>query len=236
MSQTWLGALNQYNYPVDLSHFSNAKNYDGYFNQNIAGDRCSTIAFENYFRKNNCNIETWHEVVFWKMYSQGGRREIRTQQIIQQTRNFSGEQLTAAVKDFISDANRNTFKNIQKMLVRGINIAVVATFPAFVDPFKFPMVDTRVAKWVNSEAERFNSTNLGEAKLIKAQGGKNKPTPLTLYDFDFYLNWILWTREMASKLSKLTAMEWRARDVEMAVFTAWGNRGEPHPKIWLASV
>ncbi|GAJ05736.1 unnamed protein product, partial [marine sediment metagenome] len=46
-----------------------------------------------------------------------------------------------------------------------------------------------------------------------------------MVDFDFYLHWVYWARHTAKKLSQQTEMKWRARDVEMAVFTAWGDKG-----------
>jgi len=39
--------------------------------------------------------------------------------------------------------------------------------------------------------------------------------------------------ELATKLSELTDMKWRARDVEMAAFTAWGDRDDDHPRFVL---
>ena len=42
-------------------------------------------------------------------------------------------------------------------------------------------------------------------------------------DFPNYLNWVNWCQEVAQVLTELTSKQWRARDVEMAVFTAQRN-------------
>jgi hypothetical protein len=77
------------------------------------------------------------------------------------------------------------------------------------------MVDNQVAKWVNNNFERHNFSK------------KNKLTPFhmnytSLRDNDFgnYLNWISWCKEMSYLLTEKTELEWRSRDVEMAVFTS----------------
>ena len=82
MPQTWVNALNLYNYPVNLGNYVNAANFRGFFNLNIVGDRNSTIAFENHFRERaGIHTEVYYELTFWKMFSQGGRANIRTDEV-----------------------------------------------------------------------------------------------------------------------------------------------------------
>jgi hypothetical protein len=87
------------------------------------------------------------------------------------------------------------------------------TFPALAYPEKFPMVDKQIAKWVNLNGANHN-ININ-FKLI--------PTSLRENDFDNYLNWVAWCREISATLIKRTTIKWRPRDVEMAVFTAHRN-------------
>jgi len=49
-------------------------------------------------------------------------------------------------------------------------------------------------------------------------------TSLRDNDFTNYLHWIAWCRECAQELTDITETRWRARDVEMAVFTAQRDR------------
>lgn len=74
-------------------------------------------------------------------------------------------------------------------------------------------------KWVNANLTEHNETC--ENKLTRF---KMNSTTLRDNDFPNYLNWINWCREMAHKLSRVIKEEWRARDVEMAVFTAQRNK------------
>jgi len=237
MPQTWIDALKQYNYPVNLAEYKYANNFKRFFKQKIQGDRNSTINFENYFRSNIQEIEVWCEVVFWKLYSWKGIRDENTKKCwdFWTMKKITGEKLYKAAKNFINNMNRDSFNEYRKLwpFYSTRTIAVLATPISFLEPDNFPMVDTRIAKWVNFELNRFNKGNLQGPQLIKSRYGQNKSTVLTMADFDFYLRWICWTRHMAKKLSKQTKMKWRARDVEMAVFTAWGEKRHPHPRLSL---
>jgi len=237
MPQTWIYALKQYNYPVNLAENKYANNFQRFFKQQIQGDRNSTIDFENYFRSNTQEIGTWCEVVFWKLYSQKGRRDENTKKCwdFWTREKITGKKLYKAAKIFINTMDRSSFNEYRKLwpFYSSRTIATLATPISFLEPDNFPMVDTRIAKWVDSQFDRFNKGDPEGPQLIKSQYGQNKSTVLTMADFDFYLHWIYWTRHMAKKLSKQTEMKWRARDVEMAVFTAWGDKGCPHPRLSL---
>jgi hypothetical protein len=238
MTGSWLLALNEYRYPVFLKDFRNALRYPPYFNQSISGDRDSTISFESYFRTTAGKIEPWYEVVFWKLYSQKRIAQQKTEDIIRQLSmhpKVEPEDLLESVEKFIASESRNDFNAFRQLFrFRSNAIAVVATFPAFFRPEKFPMVDTRVAKWVNMHCRKFNAANPDGPQLIPSEYGNNSyATVLTMNDYSFYLRWIHWTRYAAERLTSSTGKSWRPRDVEMAVFTAWGDRGNKHPVIHL---
>lgn len=237
MPESWLRALNDYYYPVNLNHYWNANRYPDYFNRIISGNRVSTIEFEAYFRGNCQKIEVWYEVVFWKMYSQSGRRDEITLNFIKNISTnsaSSGEMLHSYLQQFIRSPSIGNFEKFRKSLgFRSNVIATAATFPAFLNPEMFPMVDTRVAKWVNSQLRIHNQRNRNGPQLVPSVFGRTGATVLTMNDFDFYIHWIEWTRHMATKLAESTGVHWRARDVEMAVFTAWGDRGCKHPFLKL---
>jgi hypothetical protein len=238
MSKSWLYALQQYRYPVCLKDFRRALTYPAFFTQCISGNRDSTILFENYFRMSATKIEPWFEVVFWKLYSQPRISDQKTDDIIRQlkmVREIEPAQLLEKANNFMNSEAREDFDAFRQLFRFKSNvIAVVATFPAFLHPDQFPMVDTRVAKWVNIHYKMFNSANPDAPQLVPSEYGYNhSATVLTMNDFSFYIRWIYWTRYVAKKLSAVTDTPWRSRDVEMAVFTAWGDRGSHHPVIQL---
>jgi len=62
---TWINALNNYSYPVQLNCYKYHHKFPEFFTQEITGDRDSTIQFENNFRINANNvIEVYFEVIF----------------------------------------------------------------------------------------------------------------------------------------------------------------------------
>ena len=84
-------------------------------------------------------------------------------------------------------------------------VATSATFPAFLRPDLFPMVDTQVTKWVeNNPWIGMVAPRLGKAEVLHEK------------HWDYIWAWIQWCRETAIKLGP----DWTPRDVEMAVFTA----------------
>jgi hypothetical protein len=240
MPQTWIKARNQYKYPVKLVDYQYANDFEEFFKQEILGDRDSTIAFEDYFRLNAQKIEVWCEVVFWKLYSQKNHRDTNTKKCLNSwTKNkVTGEDLYKAANNFILNERKDSFNEYRELwpFYKSRVIAVLATHISFLAPDRFPMVDTRIAKWVNSQLDRFNKRDPNGPRLIKSRYGQTKFTVLTMADFDFYSHWICWTRHTANKLSQQTEMKWRARDVEMAVFTAWGDKKCSHPRLHLDSI
>ena len=163
------------------------------------------IFFENYFRMNATKIEPWFEVVFWKLYSQPRISDQKTEDIIRQlkmVREIEPSRLLEKAHNFMNSETREDFDSFRQLFRFKSNvIAVVATFPAFLCPDKFPMVDTRVAKWVNMHYKMFNSANPEAPQLIPSEYGNNhSATVLTMNDFSFYHRWIHWTRYVAKKL------------------------------------
>jgi hypothetical protein len=232
MPDSWTRALNLYCYPVDLGCYQRRHEFPGFFEILIPGDRNSTIAFENHFRESALkNIAAYFEVVFWKLFSQPGRRQRSTDRIVSYVleRNIQPSDLWNAVMNFVENQSISNLRDIREMLGITANVlAIPLTFPALVCPEKIPMIDNQVAKWVNLHgAEHSVNTNNNLTNFILNQ------TSLRKNDFDNYLNWIAWCRENSVMLTKVTNNNWRARDVEMAVFTAQRNNLllNPLPKI-----
>lgn len=223
MPHTWVKALESYNYPVYLNRYQRAKQFPGFFNKIIIGDRETTIEFENYFQRMAPNhIEVYFEVVYWKLYSQPNTRNRITNKVVEniQIQKVKPGELWDAIQTFIAYPTISNLQRIRNLLgFKTPVLAVVLTLVSFANPEKFPMIDNRVADWVNSNLDFHNKNR--KNKLTKFN---KKYTSLQEDDFNNYLNWVEWCREVAEVLTILTKMNWRARDVEMAVFTAQRNK------------
>jgi len=229
--EQWLEALNGYHYDIDLRLFAARSRYPTYFVDYIEGTRDATKRFEDHFSLlSRGNLEGWFEVVFWKMFSQKGRRDQKTLQIIE---NIEGsgvlaEDLHRNCSAYILHPSRSSLQALVELLWgKGSRaVAVACVFPAFIAPDQFPMVDTRVAKWVNACLAYQNASDGKGPQLAAPEYPGNGATVLTLSDWPFIESWIHWCRHTARRLTSCSDLNWRARDVEMAIFRAWGNPDE----------
>lgn len=222
MPTSWREALDDYSYPVNLEDYKRAPQFHSFFNQNISGDRNSTIAFENHYQANApYNIEVFFEVVYWKLYSQASRRDIGTSRIVDfvQTHGITPNQLWNIIQQFVISPSKNNLKKIRDTIgLRSPVLAVPLTLVALANPQKFPMIDNQVAKWVNYNLSHHNINRKNNLSSFN-----KKYTSLQDDDYSNYLNWVAWCQEIAQVLTRLTKSNWRPRDVEMAVFTAQRN-------------
>lgn len=221
-TNSWMAALSDYSYPVKLSCYEHANRFPNYFNTDIRGDRASTIDFENFFRENaQRSIEVYFEAVFWKLYSQPNNRQKGTDRIVNYMirEKIDSESVYNAVRHFVDVPSIRNLQIIRDLMgIKTDVLAVPLTFPAFLNPENYPMVDNVVAKWVNANFTEHNKNR--RAKLTPFALGY---TSLRDNDFRNYLNWVGWCNEVSSVLTDKTGGRWRARDVEMAVFTARRN-------------
>jgi hypothetical protein len=134
-------------------------------------------------------------------------------------RNTQPITLRAAIDNFVLEPNVKNLQAIRKLLgIKTDVLAVALTFPAFLNPEKYPMVDNVVARWINRNyAEHSRNT---KNKLTQFVSPTYNYTSLRDIDFPNYMNWVNWCNEMANILTNKTTIKWRARDAEMAVFTA----------------
>lgn len=240
MPHTWLSALESYWYPVDTTEyrgaFAGTALVSNAFDYSVVGDRESTIVFEKRFRKRaEESLPHWYEVVYWKMYSQIGRRDEDTDAVIEQMSDrVTATHLYRVARNFVEKPSRQNFNDFRKLFFfRSTSIATVATFPAFLSPERFPMVDTRIAKWAMSQSDTHNALAPHGAPCLESPTsfGCTSATVLTMADWSFYCSWISWTRAMAKHLSHRTQVTWRPQDVEMAAFTAWGDHHDRRRKL-----
>lgn len=222
MPHTWKDALSKYRYPVRLAAFEDPHIDRGWFECDTgSGDQSRTMEFEERFRKlAPDHLEAWYEVVFWKMYSQTGRRDRITREAIANIKKsgLTPGDLSDLCQNYVGKPSSRSFKDFQKYIF-GSGVAIALTFPAFICPERFPMVDSRIANWAKENSHKhIYKLRHGNAML---------PTSSNIKSIDkFVLPWCEWCQFTASILSQRTGEHWRARDVEMAVFTAQG-RGLP---------
>jgi len=233
---TWEEALMQFRWPMNFADFKDAHWFPGWFSFDISiGDRCQTMKFEAHFREHaQEDLEVWLEVVFWKLYA---IRFAANRTTLAVAKHFydnaiSEDSLWLACEHYINEPSIATFDRFRRRFgFRQQVIAVAATFPAFIAPTSYPMVDTRIAKWVAKFMHAHNKVDLSCPQLTKPRfSGKGV---LMMTDYPFMRDWTRWCIHTARKLTKLTPRNWRARDVEMAVFCAYGNKGDPHPTLHL---
>lgn len=242
MDSGWTIAFNEYRYPFDLQRYDGAAEHPGWFvRASLSGDPLETKAFEDYFRAHaRDSLEPWFEVVYWKVYNQPLARNKTTRAVIRRLRlqSVSPTLLWDRCNRFVDNPTRDNFEAFRVLLVATNALAVAATFPAFIDPVRFPMVDRRVARWVATYASQHNASDPEAPRLLTPETPVllDKAAVLTMRDFHFYQQWIHWCRYTARKLGEITGQPWRARDVEMAVFCAWGRSTDKRlrePPIYL---
>jgi hypothetical protein len=222
--KAWLDVLNDYEYKVDFAKFRCGFRSECGFSEYLLqtsldpGNREQTTNFETLFRnKAQSSLEAWYAIIFWKMYSQRGRANIRTCAAIQRInrQNHNATQLWTACSRFVNTGTVEIFQVLQRMVISGKNLPMVATFPAFMAPERFPMVDSRIAVWVNNYLNRYTQdAGIYGSRLLRICN----PKSITIYNWKFYDSWIRWCREAAKVLTRRTVQNWRARDVEMAAF------------------
>jgi hypothetical protein len=115
---------------------------------------------------------------------------------------------------------------------RGSGIAVCATFPAFIAPDQFPMVDRQIAKWVvNNAVSQNRGSHCSQCGVFlhPPRPFDQRKDVLKLSHYPFIESWIAWCGCQARRLTELSRRYCRARHVEMAIFTA--QRLDPQLKL-----
>lgn len=223
-SNKWAQALANYCYRVDIRVSTHEVPPCPSLIIKEKGDREATIALEDWFRA-NCehSLEPWLVVAYWKNGSQGGR----ARKVVDGLRKHFSEvatqpsQLFDGMIAFVESQSKSTFVTFRNLLFpRSRSLATAWTFVSFYRPMQFPMVDTRIAKWVLRNKRAIESKS-GQVVLPKYPD--NGSTVLTLSDFQFVEWWSTWCRNQAKYLSANSRLDWRARDVEMAVYSDPAN-------------
>jgi len=205
--EAWKRAREAYAWRVDLGNFNNAAKYPGFFDRVI--DLEATREFEDAFRASltpQGHFERAGELVFWKTF--GNSPHTRAKAVLARLGAGHWEEFVEAVTAIGSDPSWERFRKLVDASGMKQPFAVPVTFLAFYDPLKFPMADRKIAEWWN---RRFS----GEPQF-KMTG---KIIGFHRRSWDAYLAWTDFCRRQAAELTAFGEMHWRARDVEMAVWT-----------------
>lgn len=226
-ARRWQDSLARYSYPINTTsallfglHF---RLQDRWFNFQLKlGDRDQTMRFEARFREfGPQHIEAWYEVIFWKLASTGRRGGYLAKRMIEDLRqvNHRAPEMWSACADFVESGRRKPFEHLQSQLfVTSGAIPVAATFPAFMRPDRFPMVDRWIAKWVVRYLDKYPNEASGLDAPSESYMRHKRTTLMVSGDWYFYSAWIEWCTAAAHVLATSTGTQWRARDVEMAAF------------------
>ena len=146
----------------------------------------------------------------------GTRVELRVEFRVQ---GAAPADLWSSCANYIANPNLASFRAFRCKLFKQPVVATAATFPAFICPDRFPMVDTQITRWAseNSGAHRYSGVGGPDLECVPAL---RPGAVLRERDWRFVESWIAWCQFTAGILSQRTARPWRARDVEMAVFSA----------------
>ena len=163
--------------------------------------REATLAFQDAFRRQAAtNIKAWFEVVRWKSPRSAGRT------ISHITRSgIKPNELHDLCEIYVQCPTLGNFQEFRRCIAKTDVVATAATFPAFLRPDLFPMVDTQTALWA------------GQNRWARI-AGVSKTGQGVLYErhWEYVKSWIQW----CYKTAELLGSDWTPRDVEMAVFTA----------------
>lgn len=143
-------------------------------------------------------------MVYWKLYSQRLVRKGTTRSLFNRfiDRGVGAGTLNQAMIAYLADPTRGSFVALRDLFgFRTSVIAFVAPFSALQNPTAHSMVDTRIAKWVNTCRERHNGADPNGPQLSNFL---LTGTALTMAAFDAFQDWRRWCVNTLGKLSART--------------------------------
>jgi hypothetical protein len=205
--EAWRSARDSYVYEVDLRRFKDAAKHPGFFDRQIRTDQIEK--FESSFRfalVPDGRVERAAEVAYWKNAKNYKARDLM------EWINGSSDWLrfTEAIHKLAHSPTWEQFQRLVGACGQTSGFATPLTFLSFYDPMWFPMVDRRTGTWWSAKQPGSPgfTWNRDRTVISPAKGS-----------WQAYLAWTEFCRRHAAELTAFGGMHWRARDVEMAVWT-----------------
>lgn len=210
--EAWKAARDRFEWQIDLSKFKDAKKHPGFFNRVIESGQI--VQFEDRFRASlttTGRVESAAEVAYWKNGKNHKGRDRITRDLMQWiNRPEHWMKFVEALRELAVAPSWKSFQNFIGSNGQVAAFAVPLTFLSFYDPVRFPMVDKRVGEWWT---KRFP-----HEPQFTWDTKRTRITP-SMKSFEAYLAWTDFCRRQAAELARLSGTPWRARDVEMAVWS-----------------
>lgn len=143
-----------------------------------------------------------HQRVVSQHRNQNGDEE-QTKRTIERILNekTSASTLWKRCDEYVQSETKDSFTQFQDLFVEWDSIAVAFMFPAFSCPSRFPMVDTRNARYVAHEGSRLEFSTAPEIDKTLKRYRDTGSGVFTLRDWPFIVEWVGWCRKMADRLS-----------------------------------
>jgi HEPN domain-containing protein len=206
--EAWKAARHRFDWRVNLQHFKGAHLYQPeFFNRAI--EPGNIVEFENAVRAElvaGGRVERGAEVVFWKNYGNHLARNKITQRFLAAMSGPEAwSQLVSSIRSLAATPTWGSFNALKKLCG---GFATPLTFLSFYDPQRFPMVDRKIGVWWSGKFSDKAQFKWGGEVIASVK-----------QSWEAYVAWTEFCRRQAAKLSTLGETPWRARDVEMAVWS-----------------
>jgi len=217
----WINAHRDYAWEVDLGHFRERREYPGFFCRVIRSQ--DAASFEDAFRRAIDGDGTYQvagEVCYWKNYGNHLSRDKITHNLLKhlaEDRNWG--LFCKGVIEVCANPDFDSFLRLQAATGQPRGFATPLTFVSFYDPTSFPMVDKHIADWWAVNKKRFSMATLPSFSQREDGWIEAAPGTKTRLNWGAYMAWTRFCRDYAQRLG-----DWRARDVEMAVWMAQKGR------------
>ena len=227
MGNNWYEAYRKYSWTVDLRHFSGAADYPDYFNQVITPTR--VVTFESKFRTAidvNGAFQIAGEVCFWKNYGNVLARNQVTQDMLTYLRNrVNWDKFVRAVKQASSNPSYENFIALRDACNQPRGFATPITFLAFYKPTEYPMVDKHIASWWAVNRAKYGYGYGASPEFSQRNDGWIQANTISRNkkNWNAYVAWKGFCNDYAMRIAKNYGLNWRARDVEIAVWEAYKN-------------
>lgn len=222
---SWASALDAYSWDVNLTRFSEAKEYPGYFNRIVHSS--DIVDFENRFRVNIKSNSTQNnyiiagEVCYWKNAKSHFNCDTLTLNLL----NYlsvpdNWESFRQAIFAADNEPSIDNYIRLINACQQENGFAIPITFLSFYNPQRYPMADKWIAYWWNDQKASHGYAKCplfsqGPDGVILANTQKMKKR-----NWAAYLGWTIFSNQTAKKLSAISGVHWRPRDVEMATWEA----------------